>query len=73
MKKPEVDYRQFRLSRIRDPRFSHLILLLDWVVFFLLFYLTENFIPAEKCFPVWCKLDDLIPFCEYFLIPYVFW
>ena len=73
MKKPEVDYRQFRLSKIREARFSHLILLLDWVAFFLLFYLTENFIPAEKCFPVWCKLDDMIPFCEYFLIPYVFW
>ena len=49
------------------------MLLLDWVGFLVLFLLTENFIPAEKCFPVWCKLDDVIPFCEWFLIPYVFW
>lgn len=23
--------------------------------------------------PVYCPLDDKIPFCEYFLIPYLFW
>ena len=22
---------------------------------------------------MWCRLDDWIPFCEWFLIPYVFW
>ena len=73
MKKPEVDYRTFRLSRICEPQFSHLILLLDWAGFFVMFFLTEKLIPAEACFPVWCKLDDAIPFCEWFLIPYVFW
>ena len=73
MRKPEVDYRQFRLRRINEPQFSHLKLLLGWVGYFILFVLTENLIPAEKCFPVWCRIDDWIPFCEFFLIPYVFW
>ncbi len=73
MKKPVVDYREFRLSRLRDPRFSHLLLLLGWVGYFCLYFLTENLIPAEICYPVHCWLDDLIPFCEWFLIPYVFW
>ena len=73
MMKPEVDYRQFRLSRIHEQQYSHLKLLLGWVGYFILFFLTENFIPAEKCFPVWCRIDDWVPFCEYFLIPYVFW
>ncbi len=73
MKKPVVDYREFRLSRLRDPRFSHLLLLLGWVGYFCLYFLTENLIPAEICSPVHCRLDDLIPFCEWFLIPYVFW
>lgn len=73
MKPPVVDYRQFRLSRINEPRFSHLKLLLGWVGYFVLFFLTENFIPAAVCTPVHIPLDDLIPFCEYFLIPYVFW
>ena len=73
MKTPEVDYRELRLSTIQEPRFSHLKLLLGWVGYFVLFVMTENLIPAEKCFPVWCKIDDWIPFCEWFLIPYVFW
>lgn len=73
MKKPLVDYREFRLSRISDPRFSHLKLLLGWVVYFVLFFLTENLIPAEKCYIVYSPIDDIIPFCEWFLIPYFGW
>ncbi len=73
MKKPVVDYRQFRLRRLNEPRFSHLKLLGGWGIYFVLFFLTENLIPAEKCTPVYCFLDDLIPFHEGFLIPYVFW
>ena len=73
MKKPVVDYRQFRLSKLNEPRFSHLKLLLGWVGYFILYFLTENLIPADRCRPVHMWLDDVIPFCEYFLIPYVFW
>jgi len=73
MKKPVVDYREFRFSKLNTPQFSHLKLLLGWVVYFALYFLTENLIPAERCIPVYCALDDLIPFCEIFLIPYVFW
>ncbi len=73
MKKPVVDYSTFRLSKLREPQFSHLLLLLGWVVYFVLYFLTENLIPAEKCFPVHSFFDDIIPFCEVFVIPYVFW
>ena len=73
MKEPVVDYRAFRLSRINEPQFAHLKLLLGWVGYFSLYFLTENLIPAEKCYPVHSILDDYIPFCEVFLIPYVFW
>lgn len=73
MKKPVVDYRNFRLRKINDPEFAHLKLLLGWVVYFILYFLTENLIPVEKCHPVWCKLDDILKFNEYFVIPYVFW
>jgi len=73
VKKPERDYRQFRLSRINDPQYSHLKLLLGWVGYFALYFITENLIPAESCRPMHCALDDLIPFCEIFIIPYVFW
>ncbi len=73
MKTPVVDYRQFRFSKLKDPQFSHLLLLLGWVGYFVLYFLTENLIPPENCTPVHSPLDDLIPFCEWFLIPYVFW
>ena len=73
MKKPVVDYRTFRLSRINEPQFSHLKLLLGWLVYFAFYFLTEQLIPAESCRVVHSPLDDLIPFCEAFLIPYVFW
>lgn len=73
MKKPVVDYKAFRLSKINDPQYSHLKYLLGWVGYFILFFLTENLIPAENCHVVHCWLDDVIPFCEAFVIPYVFW
>jgi len=73
MRKPVVDYKEFRLGRINEPRFAHLKYLLGWVGYFILFFLTENLIPVERCRPVHCWLDDVIPFCEFFVIPYVFW
>ena len=73
MKKPVVDYREFRLSRLNEPRFSHLKLLGGWIVYFILYFLTENLIPASKCHPIHCWLDDIIPFNELFLIPYCLW
>ena len=73
MKKTLYDYRGFHFTNINDPRFSHLKLLLGWVGYFILYFLTENLIPLEKCHPIHCWLDDVIPFCELFLIPYCFW
>ena len=73
MRKPVVDYRLLRLSNITSPLYRHLLLLLGWVVYFCLYFLTENPIPAEDCYPVWCKLDDLIPFNEFFVLFYVGW
>ena len=73
MRRKMVDYSGFRLSRINEPRFSHLKLLLGWVVYFALYFLTERLIPLERCHLIHIWLDDLIPFCEYFVIPYLFW
>lgn len=73
MRKPVVDYRGLRLSNLRSPQYSHLLLLLGWVIYFTLYFLTEKLIPADRCTPVHMWLDDRIPFCEWFLIPYVSW
>ena len=73
MRKPAISYRNLRPSNITSPQYRHLLLLLGWVVYFILYFLTENLIPAESCYPVHCWLDDVIPFCEWFVIPYVGW
>lgn len=73
MRKPVVDYRQLRPSNINSPQYRHLLWLLGWVGYFILYFLTENIIPAEDCYPVWCPLDDVVPFNELFVIFYVGW
>ena len=73
MKKPVVDYRHLRLSNLNTPQYRHLKLLLGWVGYFVLYFLTENLIPAESCHVIHSKLDDLIPFNELFVLFYVGW
>ncbi len=73
MKKPVVDYSEFRLSRLNEPRFSHLKLLAGWIVYFAMYFITANLIPPERCHPIHCIVDDWIPFNEFFLIFYVGW
>ena len=74
MKKPVVDYREFRFSKLNTPQFSHMKLaIFGWLFYFSFYFLTENLIPAEICHPIHCALDDRIPFCEYFAVFYVFW
>ena len=74
MKKPVVDYRAFRFSRLNTPQFAHMKpAILGWLFYFSFYFLTENLIPASICHPIHCALDDMIPFCEYFAVFYVFW
>ena len=74
MKRSVYDYSGFRLSRIKEPRFSHIgLMIATWGTYFLLYFLTENLIPAERCISVHCRLDDIMVFNEYFVIFYVGW
>ena len=73
MKQPVVNYREFRFSRLNEPRFSHIKLLGGWLVYFALYFLTENLIPAARCHPVHCVIDDWIPFREAFVVFYISW
>lgn len=72
MNLPVGDGQGFLLRRDKEMRFAPL-LLLWWPVYFALYALTERWIPPEVCMPVHIFLDDWIPFCEWFVIPYVFW
>lgn len=70
---PVIDYRRFRFSKRNAPEFRHLKLLLYWPVFGLLFLTVERLWIRESYYPISCALDSVIPFCEFFLIPYLFW
>ena len=70
---PVIDYRRFRFSKLNTPEYSHLKLLFYWPVFGLLFLTVERLWIRESYYPISCELDSVIPFCEFFLIPYLFW
>ena len=73
LRKPVRDYSKFRLSAINQPRYQHLKLLGGWLVYFALYFITENLIPVSACHVVHSAVDDMIPFNEYFLLFYCWW
>lgn len=73
LRPPVVDYRTLRLSNLLSPAFRHVLLLLYWPAYLLSFILIERLCPAPAYHTVRCALDDLIPFCEWFLFSYVSW
>ncbi len=73
MRRNPIDYSGFSLKKLNEPRFAHFKLLGGWIAYFALYFLTENLIPFERCHVIHSRLDDLIPFCEYFVIFYVGW
>lgn len=68
-----VDYRAFRFHKLGTPEFCHLKYLFFWPVYGLLFLTVERLWIRDSYYPMHCGLDDRIPFCEYFLVPYLFW
>ncbi len=73
LRKPVIDYRKFRLSKLNSEEFGHVKLLLYWPLFGVLFYLMERVVPVKFYYPMYCSFDDLIPFNELFVFPYMFW
>ena len=73
MKSEFADYRRLRWHNLNSEEFRHLKLLLFWPVFAILFFLLERGGILHGYHLMHCALDDMIPFCEYFLIPYLFW
>lgn len=60
-------------QKMNTPEFSHVKLLLFWPFFGLMFMFLERFQPERHYYVVHCALDDLIPFWEWALIPYLLW
>ncbi|MBO5060567.1 MAG: phosphatidic acid phosphatase [Clostridia bacterium] len=67
-----VNYRTFRLSKLNTPEFEHVKLLLFWPLFGIAFMLLERVFITDY-HVIECAVDDKIPFCEFFVIPYYFW
>lgn len=67
-----ADYKKLTFSGLKTPEFSHLWLLLYWPLYGIAFFTLERLVNTEYHY-MECTLDGLIPFCEYFLIPYYFW
>ena len=65
---PVVDYRKLRLNNITSPEFRHVLLLIYWPLYLLSFIILEQ---RPTVLTIYSPLDDLIPFCEWFVIPYL--
>ena len=73
IEKPVVDYKKFRCNKLNTEEFRHLKLLLFWPIYGFLFLFVERFYKVDFYHPMYCRLDDYIPFHEIFVIPYMFW
>ena len=70
---PAANRRIFHCGRKLAVRRHLLCFLLFWPAVFIRYLLIEKLNPAAVFWPIHCPLDDAIPFCEAFLIPYVLW
>lgn len=66
-------YKNFRLNKLNTEKYRHVNYLFYWLIYGILFFAVERLWIRESYTPMYCVLDDYIPFCEYFLIPYLFW
>lgn len=54
-------------------KYKHAILLAYLLVYMPWFSFLNTWTPTQDPYPIYCGLDDLIPFCEWFAIPYFLW
>ena len=66
----EINARPFKYGYYKHTFYS-----LFFPLYLVVFFFLEKLVPTlnEVDFIIYHPLDDLIPFSEYFLIPYVFW
>lgn len=63
----------FKNKAVRYAPYKHFLLLLYWPLFLAVFKLAESGVFTKAYHLVQCPLDEGIPFCEYFVVPYVLW
>lgn len=73
-KQPTVSvFLPFRCKTETDRAWKHLYLLIFWPLFLAVFKLAESGLIPREYHLIHCALDDMIPFCEYFILPYLAW
>ena len=63
-------HRTLKIGTVENCR--HHWYLLIWLVYFVLFYIAEHVV-TDNYWVSYLPLDDKIPFCRYFIIPYCMW
>ena len=54
-------------------KYGHFLIVIPYLIFYLLaFFYMENR-PEIEIHIIHARIDDFIPFCEYFIIPYFLW
>ena len=66
-------WRGFRIGQWKDAKYRHVYLLLFWPLYGIAFAAVELWEDRDWTAVYWPGVDDMIPFCEYFVIPYIFW
>ena len=69
---PLKEYLSLKAKDLKTERYRHILLLLYWPVYLLAFLVIERYTGGVYT-PIRCAADDLIPFCEWFVIPYFLW
>lgn len=65
-------FRGIRPHNLTSFEYRHLFWILFWPLYGVAFYTFEKVLPLEF-HPIYCTLDDYIPFLEIFAIPYYYW
>ncbi|MBE6571656.1 MAG: phosphatidic acid phosphatase [Ruminococcaceae bacterium] len=77
--KPEVNYLKLRPTNLFSETYRHLLLLIYWPIYGALFWFVETHYSkfydklGIELHEMYLPIDDMIPFNELFVIPYVFW
>ena len=66
-------WQDIKQGLIGRGRYAHLVMFWYWPVYFFMFFFVERLYRVPEYHIVSCHMDELIPFSEFFVIPYLFW
>ena len=68
-----ITWEDVKQGLVGKGRYSHLILIWYWPIYFFMFLFVERLYHVSEYHIVSCWIDELIPFNEFFVFPYLFW